>query len=55
MIPFSHLGKCKSFGELALSIENKAALRMASVICLTDCIFATLAKSDYTEIIALAD
>lgn len=47
MIPFSHLGYGKYFGELALSADNKLNKRAASVICRSECTFATLTKSDY--------
>jgi hypothetical protein len=47
MLPFSHLGRGKHFGELALSMDNKHNVRAASVSCLSNCIFATLKKTDY--------
>jgi hypothetical protein len=51
MVPFSHLGIGKSFGELALAVNkdfpNKNIPRAASVVCQRDSIFAVINKSDY--------
>jgi hypothetical protein len=51
MIPYSHLGPGKYFGELALqeNLENPSKLitRAATVCCIDNCSFATLNKKDY--------
>lgn len=57
MIPFSLLGVGKFFGGNALTIqENKqTSTRLATVHCQTDCLFATLNRADYQELIALPE
>jgi CRP-like cAMP-binding protein len=52
MIPFSHLGPGKCFGELALQIDklnpNKPSpKRAATIVCIENCKFATMSKDDY--------
>ena len=48
MIPFSHLGKGKTFGELALQVNkenpHKLITRAATITCITKCKFATMSK-----------
>jgi|LakMenE18May11ns_1017448.scaffolds.fasta_scaffold9488164_1 CRP-like cAMP-binding protein len=59
MIPVLHLGSGKDFGELALKIDKtnptKIAARAATVVCLTDCKFATMRKQDYQSILDKID
>ena len=59
MIPFSHLGKGKTFGELALQINkdnpHKSITRAATITCITKCQFATMSKQDYQAILAKTD
>ena len=52
MIPVSHIGPGKSFGELAVQKDqskkfHKGKKRKASILCLTDCKFAVMNKKDY--------
>lgn len=51
MIPYSHIGSGKFFGEIALQInkENptKKITRAATIVCLTQCKFAIMSKTDY--------
>jgi hypothetical protein len=48
MIPYSHLGVGKTFGELALQINkefpNRPITRAATITCVTNCEFATMSK-----------
>jgi len=51
MIPVSHLGVGKTFGELALQVNKEnpkiIPMRAATVTCIKSCKFATMSKSDY--------
>lgn len=50
LLPFSHLGVGKYFGQLALEADNKGSKRAASVISMTDnCLVATLHRNDYQQ------
>lgn len=59
MIPYSHLGVGKTFGELALQINkehpNRPITRAATIYCLANCEFATMSKQDYQQILAKTD
>ena len=55
MMPFSHLGKGKWFGEYALQKDGDKKSRQATVVCMSDCSLATLRLKDYQEIISIAD
>jgi len=51
MIPISHIGTGKTFGELALQINkenpNRVVSRAATITCITNCKFATMSKTNY--------
>jgi CRP-like cAMP-binding protein len=47
MTPFLHLSVGKTFGELALQLSSNDKPRAASVVCLEDCVLATLRRVDY--------
>ena len=61
MLPVIRLGQGKSFGELAAQKEQGKAQsrqtkpRQASVLAVTDCKFAVLAKADYQKVLDSAE
>lgn len=59
MIPISHIGTGKTFGELALQINkenpNRVVSRAATITCITNCKFATMSKTNYQTILDRID
>jgi hypothetical protein len=59
MLPVSHIGAGRTFGELALQVNkknpHKVPQRAASVTCILPCKFATMGKKDYQAILAKID